>query len=146
MSTGTGNGEHPNVASWGIDLPADKRPGVPYEAKPHPLAGAHWIAPVRQVSTTPVLKSASIARLTPVYGTATPPHGLSGDLRRIAYEYPDHQARHWLLLLAADRVDVIESDLGGFIRRAWPLLMVGAAIGAGIGAARRPKRRLFGLL
>lgn len=137
----TGNGEPPKVAGWGIDLGADRRPGVPYEAPPHPQPGAHWIAPVRQTATTAVLKSASIARLTPVFGTATPPRGWSGDLRRIAYEIPDHDARHWLVLMAADRVDVIESDLGGFLRRAWPVVMMAAAIGVGIAAARRPKRR-----
>jgi hypothetical protein len=46
-----------------------------------------------------------------VYGTAVPPRGLSGVIRRIAYGVPDYKARRWALLLLADRVDVIEHNL-----------------------------------
>jgi hypothetical protein len=45
----------------------------------------------------------------PVFGTAQPPRGLSGALRRRAYAIPEHRARHWALLLLADRVDVVET-------------------------------------
>ena len=48
-------------------------------------------------------------RPTPVFGTAQPPRGLCGALRRRAYAIPEHHARHWALLLLADRVDVVET-------------------------------------
>lgn len=136
---------HVNIPSWGIDLPRENRPGVPYEHAPHAVPGSHWITPVRQVAHRTVLKRADLARLTPVFGTAQPPHGLSGELRRVAYTIPDHRVRHWLLLFAADRVDVIESDLGGFVKRAWPAVAIAIAAGVAIGARRRRRRswRLF---
>src|SRR5690606_24051434 len=72
-----------------------------------------------------------LKRLTPVYGTAQPPRGVSGVLRRIAYRIPEHRARHWLLLLFADRVDVLEGRLGealaGPIRRT-PLARLGGPV------------------
>lgn len=55
-------------------------------------------------------KREDLAQLTPVFGTAEPPSGLSGVLRRLAYRIPDHRASHWAALLIADRIDVLEHD------------------------------------
>jgi hypothetical protein len=48
-----------------------------------------------------------------VFGTSVPPRGISG--RAAAYTYSENDLRHWLLLLFADRINVVEglvSDLG----------------------------------
>lgn len=51
-------------------------------------------------------RSVEHARLTPVFGTSCPPYGLPGAIRKLAYvRYSEGRAAHWLLLLAADRVD-----------------------------------------
>ena len=48
----------------------------------------------------------------PVFGTTCPPKGLSGAVRKLAYaKYSEGQAAHWLLLMAGDRVDAVESSL-----------------------------------
>src|SRR5207253_7460861 len=47
--------------------------------------------------------------LTPVFGTACPPKGLSGLLRDYAYQYGEATNRHWMTLLLADRVDMVET-------------------------------------
>jgi hypothetical protein len=60
--------------------------------------------------------SPSRSRRPAVVGTAEPLSGLSGALRRFAYSIPEHEARHWMLLLAADRVDVVEHLVGGSMR------------------------------
>jgi threonine dehydrogenase-like Zn-dependent dehydrogenase len=49
---------------------------------------------------------------TLVFGTAQPPHGLSGLVRRTAYRIPEHRARRWALLLLADRLDILENAPG----------------------------------
>jgi hypothetical protein len=108
---------NPNIPDWGIDLPSERRPGVPREAKPRAFPNAHWMTPEPQKATVPVLKRADIPALTPVFGTSSPPRGLSGQLRRLAYARPDHYTMHWMLLLAADRVDVIESGLRSIVDR-----------------------------
>lgn len=94
---------------WGLDRNPEDRPGVPREAPPHPLPGAHWREPTQQPITGRVLTRAGLSRPTPVFSTALPPKGLSGALRRIAYRIPDHRVPHWLLLLFSDRVDVVQS-------------------------------------
>jgi hypothetical protein len=54
--------------------------------------------------------------LTAVFGTACPPRGLSGALRNLAFEYSEGTARHWLTLLLADRVDVLESAAAAVLK------------------------------
>lgn len=102
----------------GLDARPERRPGVPREAGPAPAEGAgRREAPSRQDVSGPRLRRKGLDELTPVVGTAQPPHGLSGVLRRIAYRIPEHRARHWSLLLAADRLDVAESRVGKALGR-----------------------------
>jgi hypothetical protein len=82
------------------------------------LSGAHWELPEQQEEKWPRERSIEHAFLTPVFGTACPPKGLSGRIRRHAYaRYSEARAAHWLLLLAADRVDTVESTLASFVTR-----------------------------
>jgi len=98
------------IAGWGVDLDPKDRPAVPKERFNPGGTGAHWDFPERQIETYKRERSPEHKFLTPVFGTSCPPHGLSGQLRRYAYKkYSEGRAAHWLLLLAADRVDVMES-------------------------------------
>ena len=97
------------IPGWGADLNPDDRPSVPklkYES-----TGAHWDFPDRQPEKWPRERSNEHKFLTPVFGTSTPPRGLSGRLRRVAYKYSEGRAAHWLLLIAADRVNSAEAQL-----------------------------------
>jgi hypothetical protein len=105
---------HADIPGWGVDGDPETRPGVPMLLKPQPRGGAHWKQPERQPPPDfPVLKRAELDELTPAFGTAAPPRGLSGVLRRVAYAIPENRTRHVMLLLVADRVDVLESRLLG---------------------------------
>ena len=140
----------------GVDASPERRPGVPMYARGirRPDLGAQGgtraggeagVAPgeagsiARQSNDPRHLKRLGLKRLTPIYGTANPPHGLSGAMRRWAYRYPEDLARHWMLLLTADRVDVVEDRLGGLLER--PL----ASAGLG-GVGRTVRRNPFGAL
>jgi hypothetical protein len=103
---------HVGIPGWGVDRRREDRPGVPKEAPPHPLPGAHWQEPERQIPMLPVLKHALLEEPTPVFSSAQPPRGLSGALRRVAYSVPDHRAGHWVILRIADRIDIVEGNLG----------------------------------
>ncbi len=87
----------------------------------------------QQHSDYPVLKHGGRRGMPPVYGTAVPPKGLSGVLRKLAYHYPDHLARHWMVLMMADRVDSLEHRL----RRMLPLAAVLLAGGLTVKWLRR---------
>lgn len=97
------------AGTHGFDAPLANRPGVPMEAEPEPT-GAYRAEPPQQRGST--LHRAALDGPTPVFGTAQPPRGLSGALRRGAYRVPEHYARHWMLLMLADRIDVLEARAG----------------------------------
>jgi hypothetical protein len=100
------------IPGWGVDLDPKDRPSFPQERFDPTLNGAHWVFPERQEEKWPRERSIEHKFLTPVFGTSTPPKGLSGLIRKYAYaRYSEAQAAHWLLLLAADRVDVLESSV-----------------------------------
>jgi hypothetical protein len=78
--------------------------------------GAHWELPEQQPEKWPRERSIEHRRITPVFGTSTPPRGLSGLVRKYAYRrFSEGRAAHWLLLLGADRVDAVESHLASFL-------------------------------
>jgi len=103
------------IPGWGADLDPKDRPSFPKERFDLEASGAHWEFPERQREREPRERSIEHRHLTPVFGTSAPTRGLSGVLRRLSYSrYSEGRAAHWLILLAADRVDAIESHLRSF--------------------------------
>ncbi len=96
------------VQGWGADLDPADRPAVPKERTPPRLDNVHWDAPAVQERTVEILHSNERPGLTPVFGTTVPPSGVSGMMRRAAFRFSENDIRHWLVLLAADRVNVVE--------------------------------------
>jgi hypothetical protein len=104
------------IPGWGADLDPKDRPAVPKMTFDPNLSGAHWEFPDRQPEKWPRERSIEHKFLTPVFGTACPPKWVSGRIRRFAYaKYSEGRATHWLLLMAADRVDTLESTLSSFL-------------------------------
>ena len=97
------------IPGWGVDLDPRDRPAVPREQFDPGATGAHWDFPERQPERWPRERSPEHKMLTPVFGTACPPKGLSGVIRRRAYRYGEGQTAHWMLLMLGDRIDVVES-------------------------------------
>jgi hypothetical protein len=109
-----------------IDAAPETRPGVPRERAGG--GGAWWDRPPQQRGTE-ALSRQGLRAATPVFGTAQPPRLLSGLLRRAAYRIPEHRSSRWALLLAGDRLDVLEHRLG---RNLW---ILPAALGLAAGYA-----------
>lgn len=104
------------IPGWGVDLDPNDRPSVPKLQFDPSFSGAHWEFPERQPENWPRERSIEHQFLPPVFGTSCPPKGLSGVMRRFAYKrYSEARAAHWLILLAADRVDAFEHHLLSFV-------------------------------
>ena len=97
-----------HIQGWGADLDRKNRPGVPMERTPPRLDGAPASPPTQQVQHVEVFVSPERPGVTPVFGTSAPPRGLSGLMRRLAYKSTENDIGHWMLLLLADRVDMVE--------------------------------------
>ena len=96
------------IQGWGADLDPQARPAFPRERTPPRFINAHWENLEHQPRTVKVFHSTERPGLTPVFGTAQPPSGMSGMLRGAAFRYRENDLRHWLMLLFADRVNVVE--------------------------------------
>jgi len=97
-----------HIQGWGADLDRKDRPAVPMERMPARFINPQPGQPEQQVETVEVLVSNERPGITPVFSTKQPPSGLSGMIRRLAFKMTENDVRHWLLLLAADRVNMVE--------------------------------------
>ncbi len=43
-----------------------------------------------------------------MFGSTLPPKNVSGFLRRAAFKFSENDVRHWLIMLFADRINVVE--------------------------------------
>lgn len=98
------------IPGWGVDLDPADRPSYPKLDLGGADTGAHWRYPELQDAEGYRERSVEHRFLTPVFGTAQPLRGVSGRLRRLAYErWSEGRTAHWLVLMVADRVDAVES-------------------------------------
>lgn len=97
-----------HINGWGADLDRKDRPGVPMERTPPRFINQPAGDPPQQQEKVEVLVSIERPGVTQLFGTGQPPSGLSGMIRRAAFKASENDLRHWLLLLLADRVNVVE--------------------------------------
>jgi hypothetical protein len=106
------------LPGWGIDANPENDPTYPMrdphlnviqdtESKTH--------RPPQQPVDIELLKSIERPTVSAVFGEASPPSGLSGMIRRYAFKYSESHYGHWLPLLLADRVNVVEGVLGDLV-------------------------------
>ena len=148
----------------GQSVDADPKNDPTYPMK-HRTDGEHagyaWERPQQQPITVEVLHSNERPDVTSVFGTSTPPSGPSGAIRRLAFRYSESSYGHWLPLMLADRVSVVEGLVGDLkqghvpnllAERGWKAewehnrisllrrILVGAALGCGAVAYFSSKR------
>ncbi len=97
------------VTGWGVDANPENDPTYPYRdrSKDEGLT-KDWQRPPQQGSDVEILQSIEHVRRPAVFGTASPPRGLSGVIRRLAFRWSESNWLHWLLLMGADRINVVE--------------------------------------
>lgn len=101
--------DYTHIKGWGIDADPKNEPTYPmkkYTGDDHNRL--NWIRPPQQPVIVEVLRSIERPNISAVYGTSVPPSGLSGAIRRYAFKYSESSFGHWLPLILADRVNVVE--------------------------------------
>jgi hypothetical protein len=98
-----------HINGWGIDADPENEPTYPMK---HYTGDDHrrldYERPMQQPVNVEVLHSNERPNVSAVFGTVAPPSGLSGVIRRFAFRYSEGSWNHWLPLLLADRVNMIE--------------------------------------
>jgi len=103
------NIDYTQINGWGIDADPLNEPTYPikkYTGDDHNRS--NWIRPELQQDDGTILKSNERPQISAVFGTSVPPSGWSGKLRKYAFNFSENSYRHWLPLLFADRVNVVE--------------------------------------
>lgn len=101
------------INGWGVDADPENDPTYPMKKRTDAEhAGYSWQRPPQQPADVEVLHSNERPNLPAVFGASTPPAGLSGMIRRCAFNYSESSYAHWLPLMLADRVGVVEGVLG----------------------------------
>ncbi|HYE19326.1 MAG TPA: hypothetical protein VEA69_12830 [Tepidisphaeraceae bacterium] len=112
------------VVGWGVDADPENDPTYPMKRRNNgEHAGHTWDRPPQQRTDVEVLHSNERPNLTAVFGESTPPTALSGMLRRFAFKYSESSYGHWLPLMLADRVNMVEGVLHDLARGHVPNLI-----------------------
>jgi hypothetical protein len=102
-------GDYSHIKGWGIDADVKNDPTYPMKNRTdEEQQGYTWERPEQQPDNVEILKSVERPNLTAVFGTASPPSGLSGAIRRVAYKYSESSYGRWLPLVLADRIGALE--------------------------------------
>lgn len=104
--------DYKKIKGWGVDADPKNDPTYPIKQRTdQEQQGYTWERPPQQPVNIEVLHSNERPNITAVFGTSMPPSGLSGVIRRFAFRFGEGSFGHWLPLLLADRINVVE----GFI-------------------------------
>ncbi|GAB3331122.1 hypothetical protein ACFQT0_03320 [Hymenobacter humi] len=98
-----------HIPGWGIDADPKNEPTYPNRHRTgEEHDGRSWVRPTQQVLDREVLHSIERPDYTAVVGNSVPPSGLSGMIRRFAFKYSENEYLHWLPLIMADKINVVE--------------------------------------
>ncbi len=109
--------DYSRIKGWGVDADPKNDPTYPMKKRNNrEHEGYSWERPSQQLINIEILHSNERPNITAVFGTSTPPSGLSGMIRRVAFTYSESSYGHWLPLMLADRVSAVEGILGDLSR------------------------------
>ena len=109
------------IPGWGVDADPENDPTYPYRDRTRDEGLTNdWQRPPQQHSDVEILQSIEHVRTPAVYGTSTPPSGLSGVIRRGAFRWSESNWMHWLMLMGADRINVVEGVVQDLARAKIP--------------------------
>lgn len=90
---------------WAIDENVENDPTYPMRNRAYTKVPSR---PEQQIARVEILHSNERPHYSSVFGEIVPPSGLSGQLRRYAFQHSESRYRHWLPLLLADRIHMVE--------------------------------------
>lgn len=101
--------DYSHIKGWGIDEDPKNDPVYPMKKRTNEEhQGYSWERPEQQHENVEILKSVERPNLTAAFGTASPPRGFNGEIRKFAFQYSESSYGRWLPLILADRVGAFE--------------------------------------
>jgi len=101
--------DYSHIKGWRIDADPENDPVYPMKDRTNEEHNGYaWERPPQQPREVEILKSVERPNLTAAFGTASPPEGINGQIRKMAFQYSESSYGRWLPLVLADRVGAIE--------------------------------------
>lgn len=130
--------DYKDIPGWGMDADPENEPTYPmknYTGDDHNRI--RYERSAQQPEEVELFMSNERPEMTRVFGTSVPPSGLSGMIRRYAFKHSEDRYRHWLPLILADRINVVEGLFEDFSKGYFP--NVGAERGWKVEWKHNPK-------
>lgn len=108
VRTSSGEVDVSGIIGWGTDANPKNDPTYPYRERSADDHSGEWKRPVQQKPDVEILQSVEHKQLPAVFGTSAPPKWISGMMRRAAFCWSESNWAHWLLLMGADRINMVE--------------------------------------
>jgi hypothetical protein len=109
------NSPKDHIPGWGIDADPENDPTYPMK---HWNGADHqrfnYPKPPQQPINVEILQTIERPGVSRVFGTSSPPSGLSGMIRRWAFQWNESTYLHWVPLVLADRINVVEGYIDDF--------------------------------
>ena len=116
--------DYAHIKGWAVDADPENDPAYPMKRRTNlEHAGYTWDRPAVQHEDVEVLHSNERPNVTATFGESTPPSGLSGMLRRFAFRYSESNYGHWLPLMLADRVNMVEGVVSDLLHGRGPRMI-----------------------
>lgn len=96
------------IVGWGVDANPQNDPTYPYRDRSMDDHSGQWVRPTQQRTDIELLQSVEHKQTPAVFGTSSPPKWVSGWMRRAAFRWSESNWAHWMLLMGADRVNMVE--------------------------------------
>lgn len=106
------NSNYKDIPGWGMDADPENEPTYPiknYTGDDHKRI--NYERSEQQPVDVEILMSNERPAISRVFGNTVPPTGLSGMIRRYAFQHSEDRIRHWIPLILADRINVVEGVL-----------------------------------
>ncbi|MFD0941521.1 hypothetical protein [Pedobacter boryungensis] len=103
------NIDYKSIPGWGMDSDPENEPTYPmknYTGDDHNRSNYERAS--QQPISVEILQSTERPKPPVVFGTSVPPKGLSGQIRRYAFQHSEDRYRHWIPLILADRINMVE--------------------------------------
>ena len=108
IRTSSGVVDTSSIVGWGVDANPQNDPTYSYRDRSGDDHSGEWARPAQQQPDVELLMSVEHKQLPAVFGTSVPPKWVSGMMRRTAFRWSESNWMHWMLLMGADRVNMVE--------------------------------------
>ena len=116
--------DYSHIKGWGIDADSKNDPTYPMQNRKEGPVEYDRKKQKQQPINTEVFHSIERPNVSAVFGMGPEPSGISGKLRHYAFQHGENDFSHWIPLILADRINVVEGIIHDIKQGKFPNIIV----------------------